>query len=602
MRAPEEITSLWRERKAAQEPWMATAREAKAMYNGDIVIPLPELDDIEKPAVPNLLAQGVDQTAMRIASTSPNPFFMATKTGVKVQEEAARTRRQVMLGTWDWNEMPMKDRRRARHLITYSSSPVQIEIDHEYKMQRWTVRNPLDSFPSASGDPDSMLPSDCIFWSQRSLGWLTKRYPDAMNSISRRRDPFGRPQNKAEMFDVLEYVDGEAIQCVLVGKPLTDSPNMGEMAIELFNYPNIAGRCPVVIPGRVTLDRPQGQFDQMMGMFYQQAKLQAGAVIATWRGIFKDEWFVARPNEVPKIITQANGRRGIYGKVQGADLQVVGADPSYMTNPMIDRLERNQRLDGGVPAQFGGESATGVRTGRASDNVLAAVVDFPIQEAQEAMAIARKHEDKIAIAFDKAYNTKTVSFNGLEVSYKPRELWATDEHKVTYSQAGVDANGLTIQVGQLNGIGMMSKRRGMELLPLIDDPEREHDRLISEGIEQALLASIQQQASQPGANVADYARIMELVSTDKMELAQAVQQVQREAQERQAAIDAQGNPTPTVPGSPETQPGLAGPGMGAEAGTAIPEVSPSVQNLSQLLSNLRNPQRTIASERQPVGV
>ena len=50
---------------------------------------------------------------------------------------------------------------------------------------------------------------------------------------------------------------------------------------------------------------------------------------------------------------------------------------------------------------------------------------------------------------------------------------------------------------------------------------------------------------------------MDLVKHDKQELAEAVETVQREAQERQAEI--------VPPESPEAQPGLALPGMGAES-------------------------------------
>jgi hypothetical protein len=106
-------------------------------------------------------------------------------------------------------------------------------------------------------------------------------------------------------------------------------------------------------------------------------------------------------------------------------------------------------------------------------------------------------------------------------------------------------------------MGTMSKRSFMTIDPLVDDPEFEHDAVIAEQLEQALLASIQQQASEGIIPPADLARIMELVANDQMELAEAVDKVQKEAQERQA--------TEVDPMSPEAQPGLALPGMGAEA-------------------------------------
>ena len=65
------------------------------------------------------------------------------------------------------------------------------------------------------------------------------------------------------------------------------------------------------------------------------------------------------------------------------------------------------------------------------------------------------------------------------------------------------------------------------------------------------------QASEGILPPADLARIMDLVIHDEKELAGAVEQVQREAQERQAEqVD---------PLAPAAQPGLALPGMGAES-------------------------------------
>jgi uncharacterized protein YicC (UPF0701 family) len=96
----------------------------------------------------------------------------------------------------------------------------------------------------------------------------------------------------------------------------------------------------------------------------------------------------------------------------------------------------------------------------------------------------------------------------------------------------------------------------MAIDPLVEDPEFEHDAVIAEQLEEALLQSIQQQAMEGTIPPADLARIMSLVANNQKELAEAVEQVQKEAQERQAEqVDA---------AAPAAQPGLAMPGMGAE--------------------------------------
>ena len=124
----------------------------------------------------------------------------------------------------------------------------------------------------------------------------------------------------------------------------------------------------------------------------------------------------------------------------------------------------------------------------------------------------------------------------------------------------------------------MSKRSFMAIDPLVEDPEFEHDTVIAEQLEQALLSSVQQQASEGVIPAGDLARIMELVKNDQMELAEAVEKVQREAQERQAEV--------MPAGSPETMPGLAAPGMGAEAMAAMPPEPATPQSLEELVAAL----------------
>jgi len=250
----------------------------------------------------------------------------------------------------------------------------------------------------------------------------------------------------------------------------------------------------------------------------------------------------------------------------------------------LDRLERQERLEGAIPAEFGGESSTNVRTGRRGENILSATVDFRVQEAQEIFASSLLEEDKTAIAIDKAYfgsTTKSFFIPGRATvgkeDYKPAKLWETDFHYVSYSAAGSDVNNLIIGLGQRLGTGMMSKESAREADPLIDDPEMEHDRITAEGVEAALLASVQQQAADPQGpyQPADLASIVKKVMVENKPLFKAIEEVDNEARERQA----QEMPV----GAPETMPGLALPGMGAEAPMAAP---PGGGGIEQLLAQL----------------
>ena len=91
-------------------------------------------------------------------------------------------------------------------------------------------------------------------------------------------------------------------------------------------------------------------------------------------------------------------------------------------------------------------------------------------------------------------------------------------------------------------------------------------------MEAALLSSIQTQAADPNGpyQPEDLAYLTMLTVEKNVPLYEAVQMTQRRAQERQAAQAPQG--------APETMPGLALPGMGAEM-QPTPAGPPSVQGL-----------------------
>ena len=581
MKTVEDIVQLYKERQDTQGPILRQMREVRQLANGDIVVPLNELDRNSKSSVANLLVQGLDQLSMRVASTMPVPYFPPLREGQDRSMKLARDRKRAMLAMWDNNNMSMKMRRRARHLLAYSNSPVYIKPDFDDNAPEWYLRNPLDTYPAPRHKEDDPVPDDCIFTYQRTYRWMTHHYGDYINGVLRVGTP--RPD---DLFTIIEYVGPDEIVTAVLGSektydPITGSNYMGAPVVELSRIVNRTGMPLVVVPQRITLDKPRGQFDGVLGMYYTRARLQALTEIAIERGIFPDEYLIARPGENPEIIQVADGKTGQLGVVKGGDIQLQQVNPGYKTDVALDRLERQERLEGAIPAEFGGESGTNIRTGRRGDAVLAATVDFRVQEAQEIFASSLVEEDKIAIAIEKAYwGNQSRSFympgtGGGMKDYTPNKLWETDFHYVTYSASGADVNSLIVGLGQRLGTGLMSKESAREADPLISDPELERDRIVAEGIESALLSSIQTQAADPNGPYQpdDLAYLAEQVLTNKMSLPQAIMAAQKRAQERQAAQ--------APAGAPETMPGLSAPGMGMEAGAG-----PGPQDLQSLLAGL----------------
>ena len=579
MKSTEEIVELYHARKDAHAGMKDRMRHIRDHYNGDVVVPLPEIDSTESAAVANLLAQGLDQTAMRVASVLPDIVCPPENDTSKQARKYAQIRRKAMFGWWQNSTLDLQLAKRARHLIGYSQSVTQIRFDYKKNVPTWHTRDPLTSYPSNLRGVDDMSPQDCIFGYERSSGWVNRNYP--AQALRLMGGPSNMRHEPDETIEMIEYVDHHETVLIALSQPHGDQ---GNVAQELERVQHNMGRCPVIVSSRISLDESRGQFDGILGMYQQQAKLMALEVLAVQKGVFPDTWLVGNAGEQPKIVNTANGLTGEIGVIRGGTLKDMQMQPGFMTNPAIDRLERAQRLTAGIPAEFGGESTSNIRTGRRGDAVLSAVVDFTVQETQKTIARALEEENKVAIGLCKQHagnqpKSFYVSMGKVKgkVDYTPNTHFTTDDNVVSYSQAGADINNLVIAGGQRVAMGTMSKESFMRIDPLVEDVENERDSVIAEKLEEALLLGLQQQAVQGQLPPTDLARIMDLVSRDQLELADAVDKVQKEAQERQAQ--------PVEPTAPEAQPGIALPGAGAESAVR-PQQNQQGPSLRELLGAL----------------
>lgn len=592
----EAIVNLYSSRKRALQPRMAQMEEVKAAYEGKLDIPLPELDRNERPMVANLIAQGIDQNAMRIASTMPNVSCPPMRAGFDVHEDNADDRRKALLGFWSMNRLRQLMAKRARWLITYASAPCMIRPDVKRRVPMWHARSPLTAMPPPG---DDLTPVDMIFSFKKSLGWLRRIYPESIAAL----DVGPRDQANVDTeFTIVEYCDADVLTQIVLGRSSESDPgwsgtgpSRGRPWVELDRMDNRAGICPAVYPSRISLEDAVGQFDGLVGLFWNQAMLMALEVIAVKRAIFEDEWIVGRPGETPQVIAEADGLSGIRGELSGANIQKLGSQPGVMTYQTLDRIERAMRLSGGIPAEYGGESTSNIRTGRRGAQVLSSAVDFSIAESQGIFEAALEEENVRAIAIDRAYFGGTKSFyfswNGQKGrgTYDPAELWVTDENLVQYSFPGADINELIVGIGQRLGMEIMSHHRAMELDPLQDDPELERSRIEAEGLIRAFTQGLQQQMASGAIPPDDAAFIVQQKLERGVELFDAVMKAQKRAQQRQASEPSAGPaeaPQPLPPGSPEAQRGLAAGPEGAAA--AIPEPTGAMSNLQSLLAQRRS--------------
>jgi hypothetical protein len=585
-----EVVERFRERSEARGPIFSKMLELTRMYNGDVVIPLPELDEAESPGVANLITQGVDALAMRISGRMPDNEFPVAKAGDEQSEQHAADQRHAIWGWWDMNQIQAKRfPRRGRHYAGYGCSPVLVKpvapgALSKRQIPHWHVTSPLVWLPSPSGDPDDITPHDYIVCRQQSLGWLRRHYPVQASVIYR-----GKDCSPDEMFDLLEYNDENETLLVLAGKrkgqyEYFDYDN-GTSAAELLEAEeNRAGVCLGVGPTRVTLDRLSGHFDALFGMFMAQAKMQAYEQLAVFRTIFPEMWVMSHPNSPgqAQIIQTADGKQGIIGEIANGMIQSFSPQPSLLTNTAIDRLERNQRVQAGLPAETGGESASNIRTAKRGEQVMGSALDPVIGEAQGIFAASFVAEDERAIAVAKGWwGGKMTSFyvprSGKKMAddYTPNELFDNDFHWVKFSMPGVDAAGISIELGQRTGTGEMSMETAREIDPMIEDAIQEGARVDLEGLSQAALKGMEAQLTNGTLDFHEVALIAKIrkASPDKP-MWECILEAQDQVQKQQASLQQ------AAPGSPETQPGLAPAAPpGAPSGGPPPQLADILQSL-----------------------
>lgn len=591
----DQVVDLYQQRLKDPGGQHARMQEIRSIYAGLAAVDLPDINGIKTPPVPNLVATGIDQIAGRIASVIPSVGFVPKQKAQRREQRRATTAARVVQAWWEADGIPLKMHRRARHLVAYAYSPVVVGWDFKEHRPTWQIRDPLTCWPdsnSLEGDPAT----DVVFSYRRSAAWLEENgYGWAIPKVTDR----SREIHRGTPMQLLEYVGEYGTCLVLVGDSRNDVPVYAETPQRAVLLEEVELPCmSAFIPSRVSLDSPMGQFDTMIGMYHTQARLAALEVIAVEKGIFPDTYLVSRAGELGKFIDGPfDGRTGQVNVVAGGDVKEMNPQPGYLTNPTIDRLERNQRVTAGIPPEFGAESSTGIRTGRRGDSVLSAAIDHPIAEAQQVFASSLEKENEAAIQLAKYFDgdRERTFYVGTgnaasAVTFVADSVFKEDSgHLVSYPAVGSDMNSLIIGLGQRVGLGIMSKKTAAELDPFISDAESEHDQIIGESLEAALLAGIQQQAAGGQIPPAVLARLIDFVGSDKMELAEAMNKIVEEAAAEQAAQQQQQGMNPQAMTAEQMMAQQAPQALAGAQQSTIPGANESQKDLNTMLLALRGP-------------
>lgn len=619
---PEDIVTLCHRRRMKRQPMLDKRIEVLAQYNGETKVDLPELDQSNKPAVANLLGLGLDQFAQRIGSVLPDINYPSLREGFAAWDEKARMSRQANLGWWKMNKMDLLAYKRARYLLAFAGAPVTIHpvaaaLSDKRKIPHWRIRSPLNCFPAPTADELDYEPADYVIAHEYPLWWLEERYPAATAVLYKGRQS---QVNRDMPFEVLEYNDADETVLVACGatrdergtQAWSTDTEVGAAAVVLLQrFPNRADICNMVFPGRIVLDKPIGHFDTMLHLFTSQAKMAAYEELSMFRSIFPDTWIMSHPNAPtkPRIVRDADGKQGVIGIVENGVVQAITLNPGAQVPTAIDRLERAARLAGGIPAEFGGEAASNIRTGRRGAQVMGDTVDMPLAEYQQIFASSYDAENLRGVRTIKGYFGKTISMYviprdgkiaqvpGNPQTYTPDEVFVSDYSECSYPFLGADASSIPVELGQRVGTTEMSLQSAREVDPKIKDAALEYVRVTSEGLEKALLGGIEQQLAGGTLDPIVAARMeAKLRANPTMRLADIYSEIHGEMQKEQAAQAAPPAPDGQPAGPPpSSMPGAAVPPGGAQPQALNPPAGPGVANLADLVSKLGQGAKPLAS-------
>ncbi|QBI19337.1 hypothetical protein ER308_07120 [Egibacter rhizosphaerae] len=592
----EEILHKVRTRRDGDSQRIREMIEVRDRYEGDWSVPIPEVDDEEEldAPVPFLLADAIDQTAMRAASVMPHvevPKVVGDGVTHETAADWARRRRKNLYSAWDYSALPILMARAFRHYAGYGSMAFAVVPDFEERRSRIVLRDPLSSYPEPRDAEEVRAPRDCAFVYGKTRAELLAQYGDDVRDVL---DNY-RVNPESQVWDVFEWIDEDEIVLGILGprQPdwsrtrnfLADKP---EVSAPLHRWPNRAGRCTAHVPYRVTLNRVMAQVKNAVPVSDLWAKMMALDVKAAEKTVFQDRYLVGSENEDPQIVSHDGnwqpGHTGRMNRLRGvAQLGVLQDGPGPAAQPVIDRLERGVRANAGALPQFQGETPSSLRTGRALDAMQDMSLDPRIQEMHTVSEYALRTVNEMVFAVDEGYwpRRRHQRFSGWPAdrgvfAFEPAKHNQTADggrnNAVSYAIAGADVTQTTTAIGSMVGANLLDRKTARIKHPMIADHEEAEHQIHLERLEDAFGVSFAQQVAGGEILVQDAVEAIRAMQRGESQV-DAVQRAQEAAQEREADQMQQMQDDPQAP---QAQPGLQPAAPAEEAMQARQEAAPQL--------------------------
>lgn len=571
MRTFDEIVQIVLDMQRFQGPTIQAMKDVLDRYDGDWVLPMPSVADEPSlpPLTPALIAEAVDQMAMRAASVRPTVTCAAidpSKDTGKRSRQYAQKRRQILAATYHQSKWQLGRRRFYRQLSAYYTGSLVVVPDFKLELPSIEVRDPLGTFAEPQAQEQLRVPEYVAFLTRHSGAYLRGRFAKV-------RMENGGPISAVdtqELWDVMEWYDTEQMMWGLVGPVRNHGVHINQRFyatpwMQLSpSYPNKAGVVPAVVPHNVSLGRIASRIGSLLGNVDLQAKLTALDILAQEKAIFPDTYAIGRQNGMPQIIggVWKDGREGDINMLMDVDqVGVLRTTPDMRTTQLVDRLERNFRTSTGLVPQFGGETYGALRTGKGIDSLAGMAVDPRIQEIHEIDEAYMPHLNEAIFATYQGYwgAKKYTLFSGWpgdlgQVDFIPNEHIETRNNTVSYAIAGADVMQQTQILGSLLGTGAISRRTFRDKHPYIEDGDAEASRVEGEQLEEALRQSIIQRVMQGQLPPTVAVRIRDHLAKGD-DIFAAVAKADEEMKRMQATPAPQA--PPGMSAAPESMPGLA---------------------------------------------
>jgi len=585
MRTFDEIIYLIQDMQRVQGPVLLQMREILDRYDGEWVLPMPDVANEPNlpPLTPALVGEAVDAMAMRASSVKPRSSFPAIqpdkRTG-KRSAEYANIRRKIVSATYHESKWGLGRRRFYRHMSAYHTGALVVMPDFKSMLPRLEVRDPLSTYSEPQANETLCAPKYVCFINRHSGQKLRAMFPKVRNEL-------GGPisdRDVSELWDVFEWFDEDQLMMGLLG-PVKQGgfhlaqQHVGAPWMQLTpTVPNKAGRCLALTPQNVSLGKIASRIGSLLGNVDLQAKLMALDILAQEKAIFPDMYVLGRRDGgMPTVLggEWKDGRTGEMNIIVDAEsIGMLRSTPDQRTQQLIDRMERNFRTSTGLVPQFGGETYGALRTGRGIDALANIAVDPRIQEMHEISEAWMPHVNgAILDCYTGWWPTKKYTmFSGWPgdrgmVEFTPNEHIEQTENTVAYPVPGADIIQLTQILGSMLGARGISLDTFRAMHPWIADPDDEREAVRVEQFEDALQQALLQQLTQGQLPLTAASMLVERIrkGDDLFDAMTAVNKRMQEIQATEAPPAPEGMAAP-----PEAMPGMAG-GPGAMQQQMPPE-------------------------------